>query len=195
MKKKMLFLAAICMMFLASCAARTYAPFAISTVSTVSLPALQHSLKREDYQILDTIKAEAVISVITTKNGVEVAADSGEFNNVCDSGEKKSIFFAQQQSQMPEQKLTYNIAKSEGTLRYGFIEGLNLGVPRECDGNSMASYLAAYRLINEVKATDADGIVAPSLYVTAEETGKGIFSRTITYKVVISAKLIKLNTK
>ena len=124
-----------------------------------------------------------------------IAINSGEFNNVCDAGEKKSFFFGQQQSQMPEQKLTYNIAKSQGTLRYGFIEGLNLGAPKECDGNSMASYLAAYRLINEVKTTDADGIVAPSLYVTAEETGKGIFSRTITYKVVISAKLIKLNTK
>ena len=58
----------------------------------------------------------------------------------------------------------------------------------------MASYLAAYRLINEVKATDADGIVAPALYVTAEESGS-VFSRTITYKVVISAKLIKLKTQ
>ena len=53
----------------------------------------------------------------------------------------------------------------------------------------MASSLAAYRLINEVKTSGADGIVAPSLYVTAEESGE-----TITYKVEISAKLIKLNT-
>ena len=185
-----------CSMLLASCAARTYAPFTISTVSTVSLADLQHSLERKDYEILDTIRAQAVVAVSTKKNGVEVRTDSGEFINFCEYADKKqnSPMFISQQSQMPEQNLVYNIQKSQGTLRYGFIEGLNLGTPKECDGNSMASFLAAYRLINEVKASDADGIVAPSIYVTAEETGRGFFSRTITYTVVVSAKLIKLNT-
>ena len=170
-----------CTMLVASCAApRTYAPYALSTVSTLTLPQLQHSLERKDYQILDTIKAEAVVTATTSGSTVEIKTESGEFTNVC-----KTV----------ENKLVYDVGESKGTLRYGFIEGLNIIDVDECNGNSMASYLAAYRLINEVKTTDADGIVAPALYVTAEETGNGIFSRTITYKVVISAKLIKLNTK
>ena len=182
MKKNNVFFMALifCTMLLASCAApRTYAPYALSTVSTVSLPALQHSLERKDYEILNTIKAEAVVTATTSGGGVIVKAESDEFTNLCKS---------------TETGLVYNVRDSKGTLRYGFIEGLNIVEPDECNGNSMASYLAAYRLINEVKATDADGIVAPALYVTAEESG-GVFSRTITYKVVISAKLIKLKTQ
>ena len=183
MKKNNVFFMALifCTMLLASCAApRTYAPYALSTVSTVSLPALQHSLERKDYEILDTIKAEAVVHVSSSKKGYTVKPESNEFVNVCN---------------MTDTGIMYNIAESKGTIRYGFIENLKLEDPNPCDGSSMASGLAAYRLINEVKATDADGIVAPSLYVTAEEVGTGIFSRTIVYKVVISAKLIKLKTQ
>ena len=183
MKKNNVFFMVVifCTMLVASCAApRTYAPYALSTVSTVSLPQLQHSLERKDYEILNTIKTEAVVKAISRGNSLVIEAESGEFINVCNSTEKG---------------LVYNVGESKGTLRYGFIEGLNIKEVDECNGNSMASYLAAYRLINEVKTTDADGIVAPALYVTAEETGDSIFSRTITYKVVISAKLIKLKTQ
>lgn len=180
MKKQVLtVMSVIFCMLLASCAApRTYTPYAFSTVSSVSLPALQHSLERKDYEILDTIKAEAVVTARAGRH-LEIKADSGEFTNIC---------------LLTENGPVYNIQKSEGTVRAGFIEGLNLPDIDLCDGSSMASNLAAYRLINEVKATDADGIVAPSLYVTADETGKGFFARTVTYKVVISAKLIKLNS-
>ena len=183
-KNSILFLAVIfCTMFIASCGStskRTTTPFAMSTVSTVSLPALQHSLERKDYEIINTIEATAVVSVDESRRKLEIKADSDEFLNVCN---------------VTETGLVYNVSKSKGTLRYGFIEGLNLGNPERCDGNSMASALAAYRLINEVKISGADGIVSPSLYVTAEESGSGFFSRTITYKVVISAKLIKLKTQ
>ena len=185
-KNSILFLAVIfCSMIIASCssassAKRTSTPFAISTVSTVSLPALQHSLERKDYEIIDTIEATAVVTVAESRSKLEVKADSDDFINVCN---------------VTETGLVHNLSDSKGTLRYGFIEGLNLGNPEPCDGNSMASALAAYRLINEVKTSGADGIVSPSLYVTAEESDSGFFSRTITYKVVISAKLIKLKTQ
>ncbi len=53
----------------------------------------------------------------------------------------------------------------------------------------MARYLAAYRLINEAKSVQADGILAPSVRVDTEEIKNGIL-----YRVKISAKLIKLNT-
>ncbi|MBP5435738.1 hypothetical protein J6Z39_07955 [bacterium] len=177
MKKNnaLLFIAAVFGLFLASCAApRTYAPHALSTVSTVSLPELQYSLERKDYEILDTIKAAAVVTVTTSKEKSEIKAE-GEFLNICNISEAGDVI--------------YNVGESTGTLRAGFIDGLNLGELEPCSGYSMASSLAAYRLINEVKTSGADGIVAPSLYVTAEESGE-----TITYKVEISAKLIKLNT-
>ncbi|MBR6245653.1 hypothetical protein IKR20_08830 [bacterium] len=182
MKKTLLLLTAIlCSMLFASCSAtRTYAPYAFSTVSTVTLPALQHSLERKDYEILDTISRDAVVIATSQRGYVEIKAETGEFVNICNQSEAG---------------LMYDVAASEGTLRYGFIDGLRLDEPNECDGTSMAALLAAYRLINEVKTIHADGIVAPSLYVTAEETDKSFFSRTVTYKVVISAKLIKLNTK
>ena len=65
MKKTLLLMTAIlCSMLFASCSAtRTYAPYAFSTVSTVTLPALQHSLERKDYEILDTISRDAVVTV------------------------------------------------------------------------------------------------------------------------------------
>ncbi len=183
MKKNNVFFTAVifCSMILASCssAQRSYTPYALSTVSSVSLPALQHSLERKDYEILDTVKAEAVVTVNVGRY-LAIKAESGEFKNICQFSEEGIPI--------------YIVQKSEGTVRAGSIEGINLPEIDLCDGSSMASNLAAYRLINEVKATDADGIVAPSLYVTADETGKGFFSRTVTYKVVISAKLIKLNS-
>lgn len=179
MKKEVLtIMAVIFCMFLASCgsALRTYTPYALSTVSSLSLPAIQHSLERKDYEILGNVEGKAVVEAAYS-GGVIIKAD--EFTNVCNP---------------TENGIVYNVEKSKGTVRAGFIDGLNLKDLNMCDGSSLASYLAAYRLINEVKTAGADGVVAPSLYVTAEETNSGIFSRTVTYKVVIKAKLMKLKS-
>ena len=162
-----------CSMLLASCAApRTFIPYARSSVSTESL------VPGKNYEIVDTITAEAVVAVSSKSDRFEIEADSGDFLNVCNVTKNEGI--------------KYNLEKSKGILLFGFVEGLDLGEPDPCDGNSVASGLAAYKLINEIKNSGADGIVAPMISVDVEETGSGFFSRTLTYKVVITAKLVKI---
>lgn len=181
MKKQVLtMMSVIFCMLLASCgsALRTYTPYALSTVSSLSLPAIQHSLERKDYKILGNVEGKAVVEAAYS-GGVIIKADSDEFTNVCHS---------------TENGIVYQVEYSKGTVRAGFIDGLNLKDLDMCDGSSLASYLAAYRLINEVKTAGADGVVAPSLYVTAKETDRDTFSRTVTYEVVIKAKLMKLKS-
>lgn len=174
MKKTLCFMAVIfCSMILASCAApRTYVPYARSSVSTESL------VPGKNYEIIKTIAAEAVVAVSSKKGTLEIEPDSGEFLNICN---------------VADEGVKYNVEKSKGILLYGLVEGLDLGDPDPCDGNSMASGLAAYKLIKEIKNSEADGIVAPMISVDVEETGTGFFSRTVTYKVVITAKLVKIH--
>jgi len=175
MKKNNVFFTAVilCSMILASCAApRTFVPYARSSVSTESL------VPGKNYEIINTITAEAVVAVSSKKGTLEIEPDSGEFLNICN---------------VADEGVKYNVEKSKGILLYGLVEGLDLGDPDPCDGNSMASGLAAYKLIKEIKNSEADGIVAPMISVDVEETGTGFFSRTVTYKVVITAKLVKIH--
>ncbi len=176
MKKTMYSLMAVilCSMLLASCASRQFAP-----ISRVTLPAVERSDRTDEYQVLNSVDGEVAVSMTQKGKKRIVKPDSGEdFINVC------------YQDKNDPEKYNYSTEDSKGTLRYGIIENFNNGgEPDRCDGESMARYLAAYRLINEAKTAGADGILAPSVRVDTEELKDGVL-----YRVKISAKLIKLNT-
>lgn len=164
----------LCSMIIASCASRQFAP-----ISRVTLPAVERSDNKDEYQILNTVEGEVAVSMTQKGSKRIVKPESGnDFVNVC------------YQDKKDEEKYNYSTKDSKGTLRYGIIENFNNGgEPNRCDGESMARYLAAYRLINEAKTAGADGILAPSVRVDTDELKDGIL-----YRVKISAKLIKLNT-
>lgn len=176
MKKNNVFFTAVilCSMILASCASsRNFTP-----ITKATLPAVERSDRTDEYQILNTVEAEAVVSV--TQNGKKRLIKSegpDAFLNVCI------------QDKNDPNKYNYSVRDSKGTLRYGIIENFNMGDADQCDAESMARYLAAYRLINEAKTAGADGILAPSFRGDTEEIKNGV-----VYKIKLSAKLIKLNT-
>ena len=157
----------LCSMLIASCGtARTMAP-----ISKVSLSST-YSLQQNDYEVLDKISATATVAYTSKKGLIVVKSQSGEFINVC--------------------KITnlgprYLTNKSKGTLKYGYIADLNLGTPNQCDGQSMASFLAAHKLISKVQTSIGDNVVAPTIDISEEEIPGGI-----AYRVVITAKLIKI---
>lgn len=176
MKKTMYSLMAVilCSMILASCASsRNFAP-----ITKATLPAVERSDRTDEYQILNTVEAEAVVSI--TQDGKKRLIKSegpDAFLNVCI------------QDKNDPEKYIYSVGDSKGTLRFGIIENFNMGEADKCDAESMARYLAAYRLINEAKTAGADGILAPSFRGDTEEIKNGV-----VYKIKLSAKLIKLNT-
>ena len=172
--KKQIFtvMSVIFCMLLASCASRQFAP-----ISRVTLPAVERSDRTDEYQVLNSVDGEVAVSMTQKGKKRIVKPDSGDdFINVCYKDKNDQY--------------NYSTEDSKGTLRYGIIENFNNGgEPDRCDGESMARYLAAYRLINEAKTAGADGILAPSFRGDTEEIKDGV-----VYKIKLSAKLIKLNT-
>lgn len=158
------------MIFVTSCGTtRVKGPISKETLAST------HSLQRNDYEIIDTISEEATVTYISKGKLLQVKSQTGEFLNIC---------------QLTKMGYRYLDKKSKGTLKYGYIADLNLGAPNQCDGNSMASYLAAYKLIKKVKSSNGDTIIAPSINVSEEEIKNGI-----AYRVTITAKLVKIKNE
>ena len=133
------------------------------------------SLQRNDYEILDTITSQATVAYISKKGNIQVKAQTGEFLNIC------------QVTKMGPRLID---KKSKGVLKLGYIADLNLGSPNPCDGKSMASFLAAHKLITKVKASNGDTIVVPTIDYSEGEIKGGI-----SYTATISAKLVKIKNE
>ena len=171
MKKILLF--AIVLSF-ASCATNNViVPKAVNTVDAVSLKEL--NLTKGDYQILNTVTADATITYIETHYG-QVQKIIGENN---------------------EFTLTYTTTKHgrtcyhTGIVKLGYLSNdydLNASV-FELTPESVARRLAIYRLINQVMQYGADGAIEPVISTNVEQRGKNVIFRTS-----VRAKLVKLNT-
>ena len=133
------------------------------------------SLQRNDYEILDTITSEATVAYTSKKGLIQVKSQTGEFLNLCKVTKMGPRFLD---------------TKSKGTLKYGHIADLNLGSPNPCDGKSMASFLAAHKLITKVKSSNGDTIVVPTIDFSEGEIKGGIL-----YTATISAKLVKIKNE
>ncbi len=164
-----LFVITLVALLASSCASMRskFIPYAINTVNSVNLSEL--NLEREDYEILNTVTATAIIQR---------------------TGNRKSY----QEYTLSEQtgELTYyrTIKKGmidesvEGVVYAGFLSNdfANLSVDVS-NPASLARAIAIYRIINQVQANGADGVIEP---IVSTSYSNGL------YKTTVSAKLIKL---
>lgn len=172
MKRVSLAIASLVILIIAtSCGTQSaIIPKALNTVCTASFADL--NLTRKDYQILNTVTAEAVVINHSTPYSVKLEDPDGEFS------------------------LTYTKTKLGWECRHSGVVRLGyLGNDYRYDGSDMISAedlarrLAIYRLINVAKQNGADGIIEPTVSTNVEQDGK-----KIVLKSTVSAKIIKLNT-
>ena len=150
-------------------------PTALSSVSKV-VNMKDLNLTKDNYQIINTETAEAVVYYEEFKsgNGFEINEINGEY----------SLEFKKKDTG------GYNI-KYSGIVKCGYLSADDRGI----DYNNpyvgdFARGLAAYRLINSVQDQGADGIIEPIITVKVGQDGKRVI-----YTATISAKLVKIKTK
>ncbi|MDA3867487.1 MAG: hypothetical protein PF489_12170 [Salinivirgaceae bacterium] len=146
----------------------------------------QLDLKREHYEILKTVTAEAKITVYEYMGGLKIVEENNEFE-VMINGSKVNV--------------------KNGVLKFGYLANDighttqvskgGLAKPKQSvqtylptDPETYARRLAKYRLINEAKAMDGDGVIEPVISSDIAVTDK----RTTVIKTTIAAKIIVLKT-
>ncbi len=164
----LLVFAAIC---LTSCSpTKKLIPRAVNTINTASLEVL--NLERNDYEILNTITAEASIIYRQKSDGYEVESPDDGFSV----------------------KYTYGkmgwVCKFSGIFRAGYFSGDAPFVSSELSPEEVARGLAIYRVINIAKQEGADAVIAPTVATNVEQIGR----KDIVYKTTVTAKLVKLKT-
>ena len=167
--KKLVYIA-VTLIGLTSCGVQSVIiPKATNTVSTASFKDL--NLARADYEILNTITAEAVIisEEKSNKNGqnLTLTEENNEF----------------------ELKFYDDRIEHKGIVRLGYLASDYTYDPDELrSAESLARRLAIYRLINIAQQNGADGIIEPTVSTAFEQVG----NKTIRLKTTAVAKIIKL---
>ena len=135
---------------------------------------------REDYEVLNTITAEAtVVSREISKSKREISDINGEFSvrwkraklSTC----RGPVWFCK---------------NFEGILRTGALDNLPAQTADHSDPSDMALRLALYRLINQAQQQGADAIIEPAYTIGVEQTG----IRQVVYKTTVTAKIVKIKT-
>ncbi len=175
---KKIFIIAISSMFIfCSCVMQmhnnNFTPRAVNTLNSVTLDELH--LQRKDYEILNTITADATVIYEGNSQSMTIKEEKGEF----------SIVLTWNQNTGKWDKTDF-----DGIARLGYLsndyDNLNISYNPE----DMARNIAIYRLINISKSMGADGVIAPVISTNAEKTGR----YQITFKTTVEAKAIKLKT-
>lgn len=168
--KKLIYIA-VALIGLSSCGVQSVIiPKATNTVSTASFKDL--NLERADYEILNTITAEAVI-----------ISD--------EKGSKKKGLNLTLTEENDEFQLKFYDDKIEhrGIVRLGYLANDYTYDPSDLqNAESLARRLAIYRLINIAQQNGADGIIEPTVSTAVEQIG----NKTIRLKTTAVAKIIKL---
>ncbi len=162
----------------ASCAAPRIMPRAVNTINTAPLGDL--NLRRGDYEILNTITAEATVVARKTKKEIRVYEQNNEFSLGVKFGMKSARFGA------PDGEFT-------GIVKLGyFANDYNAADLRQLvlDPESVARRLAIYRAINIAKEHGADAFVEPTISTNIEQVNK----HEVVYKTTVTAKIVKLKT-
>lgn len=171
---KKLIVLALCVASLVSCGVqrKMVIPSAVNTIDTAPLADL--NLSRSDYEILNTIEAEATITCSSyTNSRIEMESDGGEF------------------------ALKYLRGKSgwdcyfRGIVRLGYLQSDYAGTATDImQPEEVVRRLAVYRLINVAKEYGADALIEPTIATNVEQINK----KDVVYKTVVTAKIIKLKT-
>lgn len=170
--KKVIFAIAL-VAVLASCSSKKdmVIPRAISTIGTASLNDL--NLQRHDYEVINTVTAEATVSYKVNKDGTHIIITGEDDDFQLDYTKDKKKGWR---------------CKFAGILKAGYLQNISstTNVERE-DPAEIVHRLALYRLISQVKAVGGDGMVAPTILTNVEQNDNVVYFRTTT-----SAKAVKL---
>lgn len=180
-KKSILFLAVIATaLSMSSCSSKLQlVPKALNTVNTVGFEEL--NLERKDYNIINTITAEATVKYKEKFGNIVIEEMNSEFK--LEFGDPKQPLFG-------PRVVTGKVLKDfEGVVRLGFLtndyangSGINYESPED-----LGRRLAIYRLINVAKEEGADGLIEPLVSTNVEQIGKEIIFTT-----TVSAKCVKI---
>ena len=148
-------------------------PRAVNTINTAAIEEL--NLERGEYEVLNTISAEATISYKSNKSGsrYEIVDERNEFSLEYDYSIKQGW-----------------MCKFHGILKLGYLSGdyvgetTNLFRPEE-----VARRLAIYRLINEAQQYGTDVLIAPTVATSVEQLGD-----RVVFKSTATAKIVKIKT-
>lgn len=176
MKKILILL--LCPVAFVSCAYQTIIPRAVNTVNTAPLADL--NLVRGDYEVLNTVSAEASITYTTNNKGTKIEmGDGSEFSL---EYSLKSTFGK-----------SYWLCKHRGIAQLGYLHADYADA--QAPGTiilpeDLARRVAIYRLINEVEQYGGDAIIEPTIATNVEQISK----KSIVYKTRVTAKIIKIKT-
>ncbi len=147
----------------------------------------QLDLKREHYEILKTLTAQAKITITETMGGLKIVEENNEFEAVVNgpkvdvkSGVLKFGYLANDIGR------TSKVTTSPGLIKAK--QSVQTYVPN--DPETIARRLAKYRLINEAKAMGGDGVIEPVIASDIAVVNK----KTTVIKTTIAAKVIVLKT-
>ncbi len=170
--KKFIFISVIAAIYLSSCASsqKTIVPRASNSINTASLDVL--NLERKDYEILNTVTAEASVVFRQHSNGYELTIPDDDFSYKCSIGKGG---------------LNY---KYTGIFKAGNLSGTAYPSTTLINAETASKELALYRIINISKQEGADAVIAPTITMNIEQISK----KEIVYKTTVTAKLVKLKT-
>lgn len=182
MKKLLLFLTVA--LLLASCThVEQIIPRAVNTVNTVSFKDLK--LERKDYEVMNTISAEATVSF-----------SIGSFGNVSTISEQGGEFSIVSRYQKAKKgRDAYWDITVTGVPKLGYlsndyelqsVETRNMLLRHP---EVVARQLAVYRIINLAKQQGADGVIEPLISTNVAGSGK-----TTVFQTTITAKMVKIKT-
>lgn len=177
MKKLILGLSAILIVAMTSCRSVRVVPQAKSMVNSVRFQEL--NLTHTDYSVLNTLSAEATISVTYYSNGsIEVSDYDNTFSYQLKPVGKKGSG-------------VYMLEKTDGVIRTGFLShdtsNVDLTSPED-----IALGTALYRVISLSQEMGADGLIEPVVATNIEGTSGSMGKMTVVYKTTVSAKPVKL---
>lgn len=170
--KKVLFIT-LAVLLLTSCGVqrKMVIPKALSTVNTAGFAEL--NLDREDYEILNTVTATAVVSSVHNGNIIKLQEENDEF----------TLRF------VPNKFGSYDCNYS-GVVRMGYLSNdYNYNPEDLFYADELARRLAIYRMINIAQQNGADGVIEPTISISVEQMGKAVMM-----KATVVAKIIKLKT-
>lgn len=147
---------------------------AISNMPTITIKDM--NLNRNDYTILKTISATAIVNSDNKRSSRTIYEENKEFKLVYDIVKIDGKRYLEYES-------------CEGVIRLGYIGSTNIynSESNYIPAEEIVRRLALYRLINLAKEYGADALFEPTITTTATSSGK-----TLIYKTEASAKLIKI---
>lgn len=174
---KKIFVLLACAVGFASCSVQ-HMPQSVNTIDRAPLADL--NLRRSDYEILNTITAEAAVACRKISWRKYAISDiNDEFSM---KWKRRNFFF---------RKSPNWVCKNfQGILKTGASYDFPPQTADCRDPRDVVQRLALYRVINLAQQEGADAIVEPSYTMGVEQTGR----RQFVYKATVTAKIIKLKT-